>query len=257
MSAADRHSLAQTQAMETLLVWGAGSQASFEVARALAAQGHRLLVVGDCPESLQALDASLAQSELHRYHGWQTGDALVDWVTEQDVGLHGLVLFPPTPERGDSLLLPLAVNAESVHRAVLEPIEVIRQLVLPLRRGLVPNRALLVLEWVSPLDPAGTTHDCLTGLWRNLLPPLAAELSRHQVQLNLLRLGAVLDDRLRDEIAREAPDTATATAVLDALAQRSPGGLMLSLSDVAAMVRAWVSSPLSALSGQCIEYPQR
>lgn len=243
--------------MKTVLVWGVRKGACSEVVRALASENQRLLLTGPDVTHLAELDASLPQSELHRYRQSPAEDHLLaEWVAEQGVGLDAVVLFPPPPEPA-AILTPRSVHARNVDVCVLQPVELVRQLVPVLRKGRGSKNVLGVLDWVSPLKPPERVDGWLPAVWQRLLPELADELAPQQVHVNLLRLGAVLDELVSEAVHSGEPDAERVAARVKAMAERAPGGVLLDPGDVAALVCAWLSPPLNHLSGQCLDHPRR
>jgi hypothetical protein len=175
--------------VKSLLIWGIGSEFSRHAARALAADGHRLLIVGREKAILEQLDTTLVQSELHRLTTVPTPDGLAAWVTEQNIGLDGVVLLPPPPEATTNVLVPLSINVRSAENSCLGVVEVIRDLLPQLRRGKRPKRVLVVLDWYvdTELSPLA---EILAETWAAASPQLTRELNKEGIHFNTLLLRA-------------------------------------------------------------------
>src|SRR5690606_17882365 len=136
-----------------------------------------------------------------------------------------------------------SVHARNVDVCVLQPVELVRQLVPVLRKGRGSKNVLGVLDWVSPLKPPERVDGWLPAVWQRLLPELADQLAPQQVHVNLLRLGAVLDELVSEAVHSGEPDSERVAARVRAMAERAPGGVLLDPVDVAALVCAWWLPP--------------
>jgi hypothetical protein len=173
--------------VKSLLMWGVDSYFSNQAARALAADRHRLLLLGEDRPALEALDARLAQSELHRLATTPRPNEVGAWVQEQGVGLDGLVLFPPPPESHSTLFVPATINLRGSDKCVFGIVELVRELLPQLRRGKRPKQVLVVIDW-SPtiqLTPLGTA---LLAFWQAALPAITRELNKEGSHFNVLCL---------------------------------------------------------------------
>lgn len=168
-------------------MWGVASDLTRRAAHALAAEGHRLLLVGDEPNTLEELDARLAQSELHRVKTTGPVHELAAWIQEQNVGLDGLVLFAPPPEPGHSLFVPTTVNLRNAERSLFGVLEVVRGLLPQLRKGKKPKRILVVLDWCRGHDN-NPMQAWLERAWQAVLPAVTHELNKEGSNLNVLCL---------------------------------------------------------------------
>lgn len=195
-------------------MWGIESEFSTHAARALAASGHRLLLVGSDRQMLEQLDAGLAQSELHRFTQTPALNAVGAWVEEQNAGLDGLVVFVPAPEPQPSVFVPLSANLRSSERSVFTTVELIRELLPQLRRGKRPKRVLLVLDWQS--NPHPPMAAVLTHTWQALLPSLTAELNKQGSHFNVLCLRKATSEAADKPIAEASGEPAPPTNPPDA-----------------------------------------
>jgi NAD(P)-dependent dehydrogenase (short-subunit alcohol dehydrogenase family) len=182
--------------MKTFLVWGVRSELSEELCLELARGGRRLLVAGDNPEALTLLDATLAQSELHRYRTSCSSDGIAEWVKSQRVGLDGLVLFPEAPAPERSILLPDAELQPLLEASVLRPTQVMRELLPQLERGKKPKPIWIVLDWAATGTPlTGGWTEILLQTWRTYVQQLAIELVRQELVVNALFPGHLVSNR--------------------------------------------------------------
>jgi hypothetical protein len=172
-------------------------------------------------------------------------------VSEQHVGLDGVVLFPPPPEAG-ALLTPLTANLRRAERSVYGAIELLRELVPQLRRGKRPKRVLVVLAWDGPAPSAHSA--ALVNLWQHLTPLLADELEPEGVNLNVLYTSA-------ETSSADAPIAgSTLSGPGRAHAEEESGTAertALVPCDNAVFAAEWFSTALSPLNGQFVHHPNR
>lgn len=237
--------------MKTLLLWGVDTILSQHITYQLSVNGHRLLATGPNFDNLQELDVALCQPELHRFSTALAPRSVAEWVSEQHIGLDGVVLFPPPPEPG-TLLTPLTANLRRAERSVYAPVELLRELVPQLRRGKRPKRVLVVLAWDTPSPSVHETS--LVNLWQSLVRALVDELEPEGVQLNVLYTCA------------QAPAaTPTASRPVSSSPTRARAEEETSTSertalipcDTAVFAAEWFSPALSPLNGQFLHHPNR
>ncbi len=237
--------------MKTLLLWGVETHLARDLAYQLSVNGHRLLVTGADFDKLQELDATLCQSELHRVGALVVPRAVAEWVSEQHLGLDGVVVFPPSPEPG-ALLTPLTANLRRVERSVLTVVELLRELVPQLRRGKRPKRVLVVLEWDTGLPNPHV--ESLVNLWQTLVTALADELSHEGVQLNVLYTSP---DEVEPAPTLGAEITPAPRATRAEEETAAPEPTVTNPSATAVFAAGWFSEALSALNGQFVHHPNR
>lgn len=237
--------------MKTLLLWGLRSSISEEVAYQLSLDGHRLLLSGEDAAQLEELDLALCQNELHRFTAVTPPRDVAHWVSEQHVGLDGVVLFPPEPEPTASLLVPLTVNSRNVTRTVLEPIELVREVLPQLRRGKRPKRILVLLPWNTPDGARSASLATTLDAWRSALPWLCRELDRDRVVLNVLFAAPDCPE------LPSPPDEGPPTSLGSAAASDEQELRRISPSETARFAAAWFSPALAPLSGHFLEHPRR
>jgi NAD(P)-dependent dehydrogenase (short-subunit alcohol dehydrogenase family) len=238
--------------VKTLLVWGVETELSESVCLELARRDRRLLVAGQSATQLELLDATLVQSELHRYRAELESVGLADWVRTQRIGLDGLVLFPlpPTSERS-ALQSPEALQALT-GASLLAPLEVIRSLLPQLERGKKPKSILVVLDWQPGPSAVSAWTTILKQAWGSCVRQLGRELASSGLVINVLDPGSLCSDRelldseaaVDDEPPQPAPVLPEPTGL--------PGGL-LRVRDAARAAAQLLDDAVPTQSGQLLE----
>lgn len=236
--------------MKTLLLWGVEATLHEHITYQLSVDGHRLLVTGPDEEALQELDAELCQSELHRFSANVSPRGVAEWVSEQRVGLDGVVLFPPLPEPG-ALLTPLTANLRRAERSVYGAVELLRELLPQLRRGKRPKRVLVVLAWDNPAPSVHVAAN--VNLWQTLLGVLTDELQPEGVQLNVLYTSAEISPTNTASISSPARPRPEPRDEETGVTERA----LIVPCDNAVFAASWFSPALSQLSGQFVHHPNR
>lgn len=236
-------------------MWGLGTDLSSRAAQKLAADGHRLLLVGQDRQMLEELDARLAQSELHRLTATTTVTELDDWVHQQNVGLDGLILFPPPPEPAPSLFVPLSFNLRSSERSMLSALELLRGLLPQLRRGKRPKRILIVLDWSSHAD-SGPLAALLEGAWEAAMPLITRELNTEGSDFSALCLHERTEPQPATEVSAAHSEPSTVeSSVEQHLAQVDQPPASEYVESVLSLIGLYFSPVLRFMNGQFLHHP--
>ncbi len=262
------------RAPKTLLVLDAGSDLGPSICQALALEGHRLLLVGREDADLEALDASLAQSELHRFTPLDfsqlastgQGEGLNAWLHAQELEVDGVLMLWPTgdapkPDAVDHLLSAIWPRAEprsaeppgaqlsSAQSSSVEPGGERQRPTHPHdapEPEPTPGRLALVVLCAAP-HTALPDQPEQVRLW---LAKLATDWAEHGVRLNLLWTEQVLTPGALEQAQQLATQhDIDCQAQLDAWAAAVPMGQLIPPKAVAMAVATLVGEFSSHLSG--------
>lgn len=189
--------------VKSILLWNLSSEFSVAVASALAASGYRLLLVGDNSEQLDEVDATLAQSELHRLRPQAEARDLDAWVRSQAVGMDHAVLFPEPPSSPTTWPPAGTWNAQ-LDRCFVQPLEVIRTLRPLLNRGKKPKHLVIAFQWLELFTSSTAFDRTLRTTWAHAGRELATELAPLETAVNLLWFGPLATQETQTEMARRA-----------------------------------------------------